>query len=155
MTMMEDIECVNCKKVSRELHLCRKDEQPKRNKKDIEELKVTCGFCGRVAATEDLICEPKAISSAVKDNYKNAIMDGDNANACKICGQPVSLPGHSCDVKEKQFKCKYCGKTVDTTKHGESVHHMCSEIIKKAKYFCRVCGRLGVEEWELCTPIKL
>jgi hypothetical protein len=169
--MMEEIECVNCKKVSRELHLCRIDEQGKNvpwsccgdnkyghmNKKTIEELKFTCGFCGRVAPVEDFLCEPKEISSAVKATYKNAVMvkDGDHANTCKTCGQPVVLPGHSCDVKEAKFKCKYCGKLVDTTKHGESVHHMCSEIVKKAKYFCRVCGRLAVEEWELCTPIKL
>ncbi|MHA1796957.1 MAG: hypothetical protein ACTSVY_00805 [Candidatus Helarchaeota archaeon] len=170
MTMMEHIKCKNCDKVSRELHLCRVDETGKNvpwkcehcgekevkyghfDKKLVESLKFTCGFCGRVAPEEDFLCEPKPIPEAVKATYKDAKYVNDLAVTCEVCGQPIVMPGHTCDKKEN-YTCKYCGKFIDISKPGGQ-HHMCSEIINKAKYFCRVCGRLAVEPWEICTPIE-
>jgi len=171
MTLMEEIKCENCKRVSPALHLCRVHEQGKKvpwtcehcgekevkyghfDKKMIASLKFTCGFCGRVSPEEDFLCEPVPLSNTVKDSYTKATFKGDVAVTCDICGQPIVMPGHTCDKKEN-YKCQYCGVTVDIKKHGGQ-HHTCKQLIEKAKYFCRVCGRLGVNPWDLCTPIEL
>ncbi|MHA1270176.1 MAG: hypothetical protein ACTSPY_10355 [Candidatus Helarchaeota archaeon] len=148
MTMIEDVECETCGKVSIKEHMCRAHTKGKYyvNKDDADKINFYCGFCGRVHIDKNYLCEPRELLPEVKERYKDAKFN------CLTCGQPVKTPGHICDYKEN-FTCPYCGKEIDISKPGDQ-HHMCPELIKKAKYFCRACGRLAVEPWEVCTPIK-
>ncbi len=171
MTMMEERKCETCQKVSIHEHMCRVHETGATFdceycgakkvkyghlcKGKIEALKFYCEFCGRVSVEKDYVCEPTEIPAETKNAWKNAEYKGDLAITCDSCGQPVVMPGHPCDIKVKKFKDKYCGKTIDTTKPGSSGKHMCKAKYEKAKYFCRECGRLSVEPWEICAPVKL
>ena len=171
MSLIEERECETCGKVSINQHMCRvyetgatfdceycgakKVKYGHLCKAKIEALKYYCGFCGRVSVEKDFICEPVEISTEVKKAWKKAEFKKDLAVTCDSCGQPIIMPGHSCNIKVKKFTDKYCGNVIDTTELGVSKHHMCSEKFKKAKYFCRLCARVAVEPWELCVPIKL
>ncbi|MHA1232332.1 MAG: hypothetical protein ACTSPQ_17010 [Candidatus Helarchaeota archaeon] len=147
--MIEDVKCETCKDKAIEEHMCRSHKKGTYFVKpeDIDKLKYYCGFCGRVSVDKNRLCEPREILPEVKNTYKDAKYN------CLTCGQPVKAPGHICDYKEN-FKCPYCGELVDISQPGQK-HHMCPELIKNAKYFCRACGRLAVEPWEVCTPIEI
>lgn len=169
--LIEGRECETCGKVSINEHMCRVEETGATFdceycgatgvtyghlcKARIDVLKYYCGFCGRVSIKKDFVCEPIEIPKETKNAWENAEFEEDLAISCENCGQPIIMPGHICDIKVKVYTDKYCNKEIDTTKLGVSSHHMCPEKYKKAKYFCRLCGRLGVEPWEICTPIKL
>ena len=171
MTMMEERKCETCDKVSIHDHMCMVDNKGATFdceycgakkvkyghvcKKKADAMKYYCGFCGRVAVDKDVLCEPMAIPDETKAAWKDALFDGDLAVVCNKCGQPIVMPGHLCDPKSNKYKCKHCNKEIDLRKPGQSTHHMSGDRYKNAKYFCRLCGRLAIDPWEVCTPIKL
>jgi len=147
--MTEDFICPTCKKKSKYVHACaEKIEKLRMSLDEIKELKYFCINCGRVSPIEDNLCHPVALDESDKAKFIIAAIGSESADVCKECGQPVSKPGHICDPK-LPYTCEYCGEEV------KNYRHMCSNMVKRAKYTCKNCGRISPDADRLCAPQEL
>jgi hypothetical protein len=148
--MTEEFTCQACKKKGAHQHAC---QVPIKNRKmtlaDIKKLAFFCASCGRVAETKDALCQPVALTEKDKANFVKAGLKTSSADTCKECGQPVSPPGHVCDPKGLPYTCEYCGEKVS------NYRHMCKQLVDKAQFTCKNCGRIAVKKENLCAPAKL
>jgi hypothetical protein len=115
----------------------------------IRNLNFYCKNCGRVADTSAELCNPELLTPEGKALFLHAAYKTGEAHVCKICGQPVSPPGHICDPKELPYDCEYCKKSV------QDYLHMCQGIIDHAKFICQDCGRIAVHNESLCAPVRI
>jgi hypothetical protein len=166
MTMIDDEECTTCKEHI--IHMCNSAEAITKEygkadckycgakqvlpthlcRKKINALTHVCYNCGRVSDDPDKLCHPVPIDNSVKASWKHIPPHDSDVLKCKNCKQPITKPGHICDPM-LPYVCKYCKQNVTDTLH------MCKEIIGKAKYTCKVCGRLAVEKKDVCAPVDL
>ncbi len=167
MKMMEDLECPNCDKTR--THLCNtvdnliaaygtkscpycgaKDVSPRHIcKAAVPHLTHICMHCGRVTDDPDLLCHPLPIEESVKAKWAKAANKRGEIIFCGVCDQPITKgPGHLCDLK-LPYSCRFCGANVT------NLYHMCQGIIKNAKVYCNLCGRIGVEDEDVCAPLPL
>ena len=151
MTMMEEFTCENCGKKSFSEHLCspkQAKKEHKMTKEQINKLKYYCGHCGRVSESDEVLCKPQAIDPEMKAKFEAVKITGGTAATCKNCDQPVSPPGHVCDLR-LPYKCKWCGAEV------KNEHHFCSKFVAASNYFCKLCGRLAPDKSMLCSAIEI
>ncbi|MHA1732244.1 MAG: hypothetical protein ACTSU5_09880 [Promethearchaeota archaeon] len=113
----------------------------------VEHLTHVCTSCGRVSDSEDMLCFPVPLDEATKAKWREIPERGDAVLTCKNCHQPITPPGHVCDPI-LPYTCKYCGTKVTSSRH------MCAEIVNRAKYYCKICERLGVEKGDVCAPVE-
>ncbi|HME51711.1 MAG TPA: hypothetical protein VKM55_05800 [Candidatus Lokiarchaeia archaeon] len=162
--MMENYECITCKKEGPDVHLCNPEEQMKQFdcpycgaksvtnrhmcKDKVSNLTHVCLNCGRVSDQPDNLCYPVALNEVTKAKWKSIPSRTSELLTCVNCEQPIESPGHICDPL-LPYECKYCGQTVVKT------HHLCKEIIDQARFACKLCGRLAVDESEVCTAWEL
>nr|MDO8114510.1 hypothetical protein [Candidatus Sigynarchaeota archaeon] len=116
---------------------------------DVKKLNYYCINCGRVGETEDTLCQPARLTENGKLLFLKAALLTGEAHICQVCGQPVQLPGHICDLKVASYECVYCKTSV------QSLFHICKGIVDNAKYTCRDCGRIAVKKESLCSPIRI
>jgi hypothetical protein len=149
-TMTEEFTCSACKQKGAHVHAC---QVPIKKKKmtlaDIKKLVFFCASCGRVSETKDGLCQPVALNEKDKAKFVKAGLKSSDVETCEECGQPVSPPGHACNPKGLPYTCEYCGERV------QNYHHMCKQIVEKAKFTCKNCGRIAVKKESLCAPIAL
>ena len=133
--------CRHCgKEKVDERHIC---------KQRIQHLNQVCTWCGEVSDDPEKLCNPEDIDESKLAIWKEIVTEKEEKlKYCKGCHQPVKDKGHICDPK-LPYTCKYCGKKISNS------HHMCKEIIEKAKYTCNVCGRLSVDKDGICAPILI
>jgi len=150
MTLMEDFLCPNCASRPEHVHSCQNPVVEKfMTTNQIKKLQFYCHACGRVAEFENKLCQPVMLTGEEKDAFvSTATIDG-RAEVCQVCGQPVRRPGHICDPKGLPYKCDHCGIQV------VSSYHVCKQIIDKAKFWCKDCGRISVSKENLCAPLRL
>lgn len=148
--LTEGFLCPNCGEKSKHVHACQKDiKETKMSLDKVKQLEYFCINCGRVAGSDQDLCQPVALDEKEKSKFVKAAVESDGAETCKVCGQPVNPPGHICDPKGLPYTCDYCGDTV------KNYRHMCKQMIEKAKYTCNNCGRIAVKKDDVCAPIKL
>jgi transcription elongation factor Elf1 len=165
VTLICHEECVHCKNKEPHKHLCEPDElkDALMNCEYCGEKNVTllhlcpgkvkalafhCPGCGRVAVTPNNLCNPHPIPPKLKERLEKAISHGPATKTCKICLQPVEIPGHVCDLKFP-FECPACGQQIS------SLNHICPNFVDRARYICSICGRLGISQFDLCAPLRL
>ena len=157
--------CKHCNKNVPHVHFCTSVEEAKKFtceycgaeninhrhmcKHKLEHIQFYCVNCGAVAVSEMEICNPVPIKEAQRKEWQQVAekSETETLTACRVCGQPVSAPGHVCDQKYP-YVCKFCGEEI--TKG----HHHCKGKLGKAKYDCKTCGRIAVEACEVCAPFK-
>ncbi len=167
MSMMEDDwECKNCK--DHAVHMCNSLDAIKKEwgvkdcpdcgtknihvrhicKGRIQHLTHLCANCGEVSDDPEKLCNPVLIEESKMAKWKTIPATGKKVPTCNGCHQPVNGAGHICDPK-LPYECQFCGEKITET------HHMCQEIIKQAKYFCNLCGRLAVGKDDICAGYEL
>lgn len=115
----------------------------------LDHLKFMCLNCGAVAVEETQVCNPVAIDDPTMEHWKKVVLESSgDLSSCKVCGQPVSPPGHPCDRK-LPYDCEFCGVRV------ESNYHVCKQMMGKFKYVCKNCGRLGIKSTDVCQPAPM
>ena len=150
MTLTEDFLCPNCASRPEHVHSCQNPVVEKfMTLNQIKKLQFYCHRCGRVAEFENKLCQPVILTEEEKQSFVSTTTIDGHAEVCQVCGQPVRRPGHVCDPKGLPYKCEYCGIQVI------SAYHLCKQIIDKARYWCKDCGRVGVNKEDLCAPARL
>ena len=114
----------------------------------IQKLEFHCPGCGCVAVSPDNLCNPQPIPVKLKERLTKAIGYGSETKICKVCLQPVELPGHVCDLKFP-FQCVGCGEEIS------DMNHICPQFVDRVKFICSICGRLGVSQFDICAPLRL
>ena len=149
-SLTEGFLCPNCGKRSEHTHACQsKIKETKMSLEKVKKLEYFCINCGRVAEKENELCQPVSLDEEKKEKFVKKAIKSSEAEICKICGQPVSPPGHICDPKGLPYNCKYCGEKV------KNYRHICKQMMEEAKYTCKNCGRVAVEKEDICAPMKL
>ncbi|UYP46202.1 hypothetical protein NEF87_002487 [Candidatus Lokiarchaeum ossiferum] len=167
MAMLHDEEhiCKHCNKKTPHIHHCTPVEEAKRYtcgfcgteninhrhmcKEKLNNIKFYCANCGAVGVEETDICNPVPIDAEQREQWDKVASKTDTEvlDSCRICGQPVSPPGHFCDPKYP-YVCEYCGVKVETG------HHFCKEKVGNCKYDCKTCGRIAIKATDVCAPFK-
>ncbi len=167
MTMLHDEEhiCMHCKKKTDHVHHCTPIEKVKvfdckycgakginhrhMCKERLKNIQYYCINCGLVSVTKMGVCNPAPIEDNLREQWNKVAEETkkEELETCAVCGQPVSPPGHLCNQKYP-YKCSFCGKKI--TKG----HHFCKEKVGKAKYDCKICGRIAVTSKCVCAPFK-
>lgn len=65
---------------------------------------------------------------------------------CNTCGALSEAPGHLCSPCDDESECSFCGTPEVDSKH------VCKDKLSEMKYVCGGCGRVAVEENNLCKP---
>ena len=150
MTLNEEFLCPNCDTRSKQVHACQEPISiQKMPAADVAKLKFLCVNCGRVSDEKSKLCQPEELNPSAQQVFIKAVKGTGVADVCAVCGQPVSPPGHICDPKGLPYTCEHCKKEV--SRHT----HMCKEIVEKAQYSCKDCGRVAVKKESLCAPYRL
>ncbi len=68
------------------------------------------------------------------------------AHTCTTCGAVADSPGHLCNPCDDETSCSFCGAPEVDSKH------VCSDKLSAMQYVCGGCGRVAVEEDNLCEP---
>jgi transcription elongation factor Elf1 len=164
-TMEEEFVCKRCHQNVKHVHFCTPEQEAKKFtcefcgaenvnhrhmcKQKLEKLQYMCLNCGAVAVYEFQVCNPVEISEAIKADWKGLPADQKGKmDSCKVCGQPVTVPGHYCDRK-LPYTCEYCGAFI------ESNYHVCKGMMGKFTVQCKTCGRLGIKKNDVCSPRPL
>ncbi len=163
-TLMEGKECITCNTKGPDIHLCNPEVQEQKIrckycgtegitsrhicKEKLGHLSHICKNCGRVSDNPTNLCYPVEINAARKTVWLSIPIKGRDVATCQNCDQPIEPPGHICDPV-LPYMCKYCRQKVTNSRH------MCKEIIDQAKYTCKLCGRIAVEESDLCSSWEL
>jgi hypothetical protein len=158
--------CQHCGKKIAHVHFCTPAEEAKRYtceycgqtninhrhicKPKLQRITVMCKNCGAVAVDAQFVCNPEPITTDIKEHWNKVALSHpkDQLPACTVCGQPVSPPGHNCDVKYP-YQCEYCGTVI------KSGYHQCQAKLGKAQFVCKTCGRLGIKKTDVCAPASI
>lgn len=150
MTLKEEYLCPNCLTRGEHTHACQEPVAIQTMSiKEIDALHFYCVNCGRVADRENMLCQPKPLKPEGKQLFIKAAKGTGAADVCQVCGQPVSPPGHVCDAKGLPLKCEFCSQVM------RAGTHVCKDILEKAEYTCKDCGRIAVRKEFLCAPVRI
>lgn len=66
---------------------------------------------------------------------------------CTTCGTVADKPGHLCNpCDDSKEDCSFCATPAVDTKH------VCEGKLAELKVVCDGCGRLAVDEAQVCRP---